>query len=66
MGDLAIRKGFQAVYGMREMPNKKRMEALAKPWRAHATAASWYLWRVADDLKPVRAAKKKPAKKKKA
>ncbi len=63
-GDLAIRKGFQAAYGMRELPNKKQMEALAKPWRAHATAASWYLWRVADDMKPVRAAKKKPTKKK--
>ncbi|HVV38756.1 MAG TPA: DNA-3-methyladenine glycosylase 2 family protein [Candidatus Paceibacterota bacterium] len=52
VGDLAIRKGFQAVYGLRELPTKKQMEVLAKPWRAHATAASWYLWRVADQAKP--------------
>ncbi|HVZ76202.1 MAG TPA: DNA-3-methyladenine glycosylase [Candidatus Paceibacterota bacterium] len=52
VGDLAIRKGFQAVYGLREMPSKREMEKIAKPWRAHATAASWYLWRVADTMKP--------------
>lgn len=52
VGDLAIRKGFQAVYGLRSMPTKKEMERIAAPWRAHATAASWYLWRVADEMKP--------------
>ncbi|MFA7310155.1 MAG: DNA-3-methyladenine glycosylase 2 family protein [Candidatus Paceibacterota bacterium] len=51
VGDLAIRKGFQVVYGLREMPDKKRMEKIAQPWRMHATAASWYLWRVADAAK---------------
>jgi DNA-3-methyladenine glycosylase II len=51
VGDLAIRKGFQSVYGLKEMPNKKEMEHIAKPWRSHATAASWYLWRVADEVK---------------
>ncbi|HWB33930.1 MAG TPA: DNA-3-methyladenine glycosylase 2 family protein [Candidatus Paceibacterota bacterium] len=51
VGDLAIRKGFQAVYGLREMPTKREMEKIASPWRAHATAASWYLWRVADQAK---------------
>lgn len=51
VGDLAIRKGFQFVYGLDAMPNKKQMEQIAKPWRSHATAASWYLWRVADEAK---------------
>jgi 3-methyladenine DNA glycosylase/8-oxoguanine DNA glycosylase len=27
------------------------MERLAKPWREHASVASWYLWRVADEAK---------------
>jgi 3-methyladenine DNA glycosylase/8-oxoguanine DNA glycosylase len=52
VGDLAIRKGFQALYGLHSMPTKKEMERIAAPWRAHATAASWYLWRVADEMKP--------------
>ncbi len=51
VGDLGIRKGFQIVYGLRTLPNEERMEKLAKPWRAHASAASWYLWRAADGAK---------------
>jgi len=46
--DLGIRKGFQLVYGLRALPTRAQMERLAKPWRAHATTASLYLWRIAD------------------
>ncbi len=58
MGDLGIQKGFQIVYKLRSLPTAAKMEQLAKPWRAHATAASWYLWRAADDakIKPLRSA----------
>jgi DNA-3-methyladenine glycosylase II len=48
IGDLAIRKGFQRVYGLRKIPDKKKMEKLAKPWRQHASIGSWYLWRSVD------------------
>ena len=48
-GDLGIRKGFQKVFRLRSMPDHKRMEKLAKEWRAHASVASWYLWRVVDN-----------------
>lgn len=47
-GDLGIRKGFQRVYKLRSLPTPSRMEKLAKPWRAHASIASWYLWRAVD------------------
>ncbi|MFA6432706.1 MAG: DNA-3-methyladenine glycosylase [Candidatus Paceibacterota bacterium] len=50
-GDLGIQKGFQIVYGFKSLPSIRTMERLAKHWRAHATAASWYLWRVADGAK---------------
>ena len=46
VGDLGIRKGFQLVYGLRVLPDAKKMEMLA---RAGGEAASWYLWRVADE-----------------
>ena len=52
VGDLGIRKGFQLVYKLRTLPDAKKMEMLARPWRSHATAASWYLWRVAEEAKP--------------
>lgn len=50
-GDLGVRKGFQIVYKLRSLPSPAHMERLAKPWREHASVASWYLWRVADDTK---------------
>ena len=50
-GDLGVRKGFQKVYKLKELPSPKEMEHLAKDWREHASVASWYLWRVADEYK---------------
>ena len=51
-GDLGIRKGFQIVYGLKSPPDRAKMERLARDWRAHASAASWYFWRAADGAKP--------------
>lgn len=50
-GDLGIRKGFQIVYKLKTLPGHGEMERLALPWRGHASTASWYLWRAADDAK---------------
>jgi len=50
-GDLGIRRGFKIIYKLRTMPSPKKMEELARPWRKHASIASWYLWRVADGTK---------------
>jgi len=49
--DLAIRKGFQSVYGLKKEPTHDEMETLAKDWRQHASLASLYLWKAADKLK---------------
>lgn len=49
--DLGIRKGFQIVYRLKRLPDHIEMEKLAKPWRAHATLASLYLWKAADSQK---------------
>jgi DNA-3-methyladenine glycosylase II len=51
VGDLGIRKGFQVVYKLKALPSQSEMEELAKAWRAYASVASWYLWRVADGAK---------------
>ncbi len=50
-GDLGIRKGFQIVYRLKTLPDKAKMEQIALPWREHATVASWYLWKAADEIK---------------
>lgn len=54
VGDLGIQKGFQIVYNLKKLPTVTQMEKLAAPWRAHATVASWYLWRAADEAKKAR------------
>lgn len=50
--DLGVRKGFQIVYGLRKLPSHEHMERIAKSWRGHASTASLYLWRAADNAKP--------------
>lgn len=50
--DLGIKKGFRIVYGLRTLPTHAQMERIARPWRAHASLASWYLWRAADEANP--------------
>lgn len=52
--DLGIKKGFQVAYGLRALPTHAQMERIARPWRAHASLASWYLWRAADEAKRAR------------
>jgi len=46
--DFGIRSGFQAVYGLPEMPKPKALLAYGELWRPHRTVAAWYLWRAAD------------------
>lgn len=52
--DLGIKKGFQIAYGLRALPTHAQMERIARPWRMHASTASWYLWRAADETKQAR------------
>lgn len=51
VGDLGVRKGFQIHFKLKNLPTPTQMEELAKPWREHASAASWYMWRLADESK---------------
>ena len=43
--DLGIRKAVRNYLGEPEMPDKKRLDAIAAPWRPFRSYASWYLWR---------------------
>ena len=46
VGDLGIKKGMQRHFGLRKLPEAKRMLQLAAPWRPYRTVASWYMWRL--------------------
>jgi len=44
VGDLGIVKAIQRAYGLRKIPDVKRMQKIAEPWRPYRSVASWYLW----------------------
>ena len=44
VGDLGIRRAVEGQYGLRKLPDAKRVERIAKPWRPYRTLACLYLW----------------------
>ena len=43
--DLGIRKGVQRAYGLRKLPDAKRVLKIGRAWSPYSSIASWYLWR---------------------
>lgn len=56
--DYGLRKGFQNVYGLDDVPKPKAVLAHGERWRPYRSIASWYLWRAAE-MKATRAKKKR-------
>lgn len=52
VGDQGIRRAVQVQYGLRKLPDPKRLEKIARPWRPYRTLACLYLWSSLDN-KPV-------------
>jgi len=52
VGDLGVRKGFQTLFGLDELPGPEEMRQRAEPWRPYRSVAVWYLWRVAESAGP--------------
>ncbi|AKU98810.1 Methylated-DNA--protein-cysteine methyltransferase [Labilithrix luteola] len=46
--DYGIRKGYAAVFGLKDLPAPKELAKLGERWKPHRTVASWYLWRAAE------------------
>ena len=49
VGDQGIRRAIQVEYRLRKLPDAKRMQKIAKPWRPYRTLASLYLWSSLDN-----------------
>jgi DNA-3-methyladenine glycosylase II len=49
VGDLGIRRAVQIEYRMRKLPDPKRLEKVARPWRPYRTLACLYLWSSLDN-----------------
>ncbi len=48
LDDYGVRKGFSHVFGREVLPKPKELSDRGDRWRPYRTAASWYLWRAAD------------------
>jgi 3-methyladenine DNA glycosylase/8-oxoguanine DNA glycosylase len=48
--DYGIRKGFARAYTQGELPARKDVETYGVRWKPYRTVASWYLWRVAEQV----------------
>ena len=46
--DYGVRKGFAIAYGKQDLPKPKELAIYGDRWKPYRTAASWYLWRVAE------------------
>ncbi|MCC6929939.1 MAG: DNA-3-methyladenine glycosylase 2 family protein [Gemmatimonadaceae bacterium] len=46
--DLGIRKGIQRAYGLRKLPDAKKVHTIGARWAPYRTVACWYLWRSID------------------
>jgi DNA-3-methyladenine glycosylase II len=49
VGDQGIRRAVQVEYRLRKLPDAKRMERIARPWRPYRTLACLYLWSSLDN-----------------
>ncbi len=50
-GDLGIKKAAMNLYNLREMPDQKQLEVIAKKhkWAPYQSIAAWYLWKSLDN-----------------
>ena len=49
VGDQGIRRAAQLQYRLRKLPDPKRLERLARPWRPYRTLACLFLWSSLDN-----------------
>jgi DNA-3-methyladenine glycosylase II len=49
VGDQGIRNAVRVAYGLRKLPDPKRLEKIARPWRPYRTLACLYLWSSLDN-----------------
>ncbi|MFO7444814.1 MAG: DNA-3-methyladenine glycosylase [Ignavibacteriaceae bacterium] len=49
-GDLGIRRAVMQLYGLRKLPDEKKLVLISKKngWTPYNSIASWYLWRSID------------------
>lgn len=47
--DLGFRNAVKRAYGLRKLPEAKRLTALAEKWKPYRAIATWYMWASLDN-----------------
>ncbi len=55
VGDFGVRHGFMHLLRKQEMPTPEELERYAERWRPYRSVASWYMWRVVDEVRATKA-----------
>jgi 3-methyladenine DNA glycosylase/8-oxoguanine DNA glycosylase len=58
--DYGIRKGFQLIYKLPNVPTKQQMLARGEKWRPWRTVACWYMWLALEHAPKKKTSKKNP------
>ncbi|MCL5101757.1 MAG: DNA-3-methyladenine glycosylase [Candidatus Marsarchaeota archaeon] len=48
MDDLGVRKGIQKAYGLKELPDKKRILKMSKKWHPYCSIVTLFMWNYLD------------------
>jgi DNA-3-methyladenine glycosylase II len=51
-GDLGVRAGMKAAYGLEAVPTVKEARIIGEPWAPYRSVGSWYMWRAIEGLVP--------------
>ena len=49
VGDYGVRKSAMDLYGLKDLPKPRELEAVAESWRPYRSIGAWYLWRHLDN-----------------
>jgi DNA-3-methyladenine glycosylase II len=46
--DLGLQKAITRLYGLKKIPDQKKLESISNKWRPYRTVACWHLWHLLD------------------
>jgi len=54
--DFCVREGYRRLHGLDAQPQPRDLAAIGEMWSPWRSVASWYLWRAAEEARPVKPA----------
>ncbi len=52
--DFGVREGYRLMHGLQAQPKPRALAEIGSAWAPYRSTAAWYLWRAADEGKPVK------------